>query len=74
MLTESPYGAPLVSEELLKELAWLGSCVLQELSHSTVMAGRLETKYKHGKRCEAPRVNDIFAKSLNCVLGRGSCH
>lgn len=43
-----------------------------ELSYSTVMAGKFETKYKHGKRYDAPRVNDIFPKSLSCVLGRGS--
>lgn len=43
-----------------------------ELSHSAVTAGKFETKYKHGKRYDAPRVNDVFPKQLNCVLGRGS--
>lgn len=43
-----------------------------ELSHSIVMAGKFASKYKHGKRYDASRVNDILPKSLNCVLGRVS--
>lgn len=43
-----------------------------ELSHPTVMAGKFASKYKHGKRYDAYRVNDVLPKSLNCVLGRVS--
>lgn len=48
------------------------ACLAPEPSHSAVMTGKFETKYKPGKRYDAPGITGIFTKLLNCVICRSS--